>query len=555
MEHASRTRAWSPRRFAIGLVLTLLALVTFTVTTQTASYAVGPLALTAPAAGRFLVKTLAGEAIYQAGSRLADNGCGIAQNIANVWGPAERVTVGMCLDSSRNPDDDQAPSGYYGIGDHTFTTRLDSNIAVGAVKTATYKVEVFSETQPATSSGINLDPAGVSGAQFIPTHRVTCSGECGDVRMKFYKSTQLASYQGEGGISSATVTLVRWLKDTGARAYVVHSYNGGSDCTLNNYGSCPPPPDSNFGTYDATGVAPSTVRDRKGIPYSRCAKLPDGGEVNVYGPEVTYSEAQLRGGQTAGGGVLDPEPVEFELPACPADYPIRMGWGVVQTGGASQLGVTAPSIPAAFSRCAGYDCEVRTSPDSQPDPVCYTLAAGGAVSSGPAPCAPRQDGSYCTWGPYNMAPGECDGIDAPPPSDPNDTGCTPSGWDNLNPFAWIQALPCVLKALFIPTELGASFGQLRTDLAAKPPTSVLVWAGDATAGARDGYVAAGECTNMPDFDPHQQGRLQLPCQPDHALFRLGHSLVAVFLVGMTALKLWSMAEAGLKAGAAQSADS
>jgi hypothetical protein len=67
-----------------------------------------------------------------------------------------------------------------------------------------------------------------------------------------------------------------------------------------------------------------------------------------------------------------------------------------------------------------------------------------------------------------------------------------------------------MVCLFVPKTAMGSLGGLGRDLATRPPWSVIgtfVAFGQSTA---DGFTG---CSGFPDFDPAQQGRLRLPCEP------------------------------------------
>lgn len=133
------------------------------------------------------------------------------------------------------------------------------------------------------------------------------------------------------------------------------------------------------------------------------------------------------------------------------------------------------------------------------------------------------------------------------PIDPNDDeglGCIPSGWNVLNPFAWVyQPTRCVLIWAFVPdSSLSDRWDDLRTDAQSKPPFSVVVWAYSTVAGFFDGFSSAGACGLFPDWDPTGSGEGALPCEPPGgSAWALGYSVMQIAIVVATGFYLWHMA--------------
>jgi hypothetical protein len=132
--------------------------------------------------------------------------------------------------------------------------------------------------------------------------------------------------------------------------------------------------------------------------------------------------------------------------------------------------------------------------------------------------------------------------------DPDGKNCI-SGAFSFNPINWVYIpVKCVLQWAFIPSQASAEqINALRAEAGARPPVSIGTWAAGAVPGFGDGFGAATSCTALPDFDPAQLGRARLPCKPDYALYDVGFVLVQLFLVAVTGLYVWGMAQRALQA--------
>lgn len=207
----------------------------------------------------------------------------------------------------------------------------------------------------------------------------------------------------------------------------------------------------------STGLPPGVSGvQRVGTPYSICGRFTaDGGwdDTLIYGTPVTYNESE------GSGSLGDPQPVSFALPGCPSDYPVRTGWGIMgpsATPGAPAVpyySYTAPPIPPQLTGCTEYQCIVQPEPTNAPG-GCTTITGtkdAPVVTTTPEPCPPGDDG-YCVMRgqavAYNLPASECEGLTPAAPGPSGD--CTPSGWENLNPLAWLSTLPCWFAKMFVP---------------------------------------------------------------------------------------------------------
>jgi hypothetical protein len=127
-------------------------------------------------------------------------------------------------------------------------------------------------------------------------------------------------------------------------------------------------------------------------------------------------------------------------------------------------------------------------------------------------------------------------------------GCLASGF-SWNPVSWVLTpVKCALQWAFVPSQSSSEqINALRAEAGARPPVSIGTWAAGAVPGFGDGFGAATSCTALPDFDPAQLGRARLPCKPDFALYDVGFALVQLFLVAVTGMYVWGMAQRALQA--------
>jgi hypothetical protein len=161
------------------------------------------------------------------------------------------------------------------------------------------------------------------------------------------------------------------------------------------------------------------------------------------------------------------------------------------------------------------------------------------------------DGSTSTRTVVRTPNGEIvsDGTVTAPPfgagvQDDGGQGCMGSGF-SWNPVSWVLT---PIRCAFVPSQASTDqINALRAEAGARPPVSIAVWAAGAVPGFGDGFGAATSCTALPDFDPAQLGRARLPCKPDFALYDVGFVLVQLFLVAVTGMYVWGMAQRALQA--------
>lgn len=208
----------------------------------------------------------------------------------------------------------------------------------------------------------------------------------------------------------------------------------------------------------------------------------------------------------------------------------------------------------ASTACAGWQTQTQR---VGPKVTVRRMTDGVDVQETPR-AYPNGDTLDCKWGPYAVPVDECGTVPTEPnTATPPATGTAPGGevegQDCLGaavslskPWTWVTGpVKCALVWAFVPKTVGVQLDALRADLGAKPPGSVLVWGVEAVPGAFAGYGAGAGCTALPDFDPNQQGGLQLPCAPDFDLFRFGFHMVELFIYGLALLKLWAMAQSAM----------
>jgi hypothetical protein len=116
----------------------------------------------------------------------------------------------------------------------------------------------------------------------------------------------------------------------------------------------------------------------------------------------------------------------------------------------------------------------------------------------------------------------------------------------LNPLTWFRAIPCILKALFIPSGdvLSGHTSQLVEEAKGKPPMNLVTPLVPVVQGMGSGWGSS--CAGLPDFDPFGD-RLSLPCEgpPDSAALQALRTLATVGIIGMTVFRVWHMVMAGL----------
>jgi hypothetical protein len=96
------------------------------------------------------------------------------------------------------------------------------------------------------------------------------------------------------------------------------------------------------------------------------------------------------------------------------------------------------------------------------------------------------------------------------------TECFPQGWGLFNPFEWVyRPITCAFRWAFIP-RADVVTGLLtagRQAVENTPPFSIVAPLPGALLDVYGGLTAE-ECGSLPDFDPEQEGRLELPCNPN-----------------------------------------
>lgn len=93
-------------------------------------------------------------------------------------------------------------------------------------------------------------------------------------------------------------------------------------------------------------------------------------------------------------------------------------------------------------------------------------------------------------------------------------GCWSTSWGIFNPLTWVyRPIQCALTWAFVPPAAGlaSTLAAGRASLEVTPPFSLVMPIPEALLGAYEGITL--RCQTLPDFDPEQLGRLQLPCSP------------------------------------------
>ena len=143
---------------------------------------------------------------------------------------------------------------------------------------------------------------------------------------------------------------------------------------------------------------------------------------------------------------------------------------------------------------------------------------------------------------------------APDPSaqpDADENCPPPFSWGALFNNWWIyKAAGCAIQDAFVPDSVIVTqkINTVRTTASGRPPFSIVTAVTAPLDGMKQGWT--GGCTELPDFDPKQQGRLQLPCSPPGGLgFSTVYTLATIAIVGGTIFALWHMAAAAMSARA------
>jgi hypothetical protein len=195
----------------------------------------------------------------------------------------------------------------------------------------------------------------------------------------------------------------------------------------------------------------------------------------------------------------------------------------------------------------GSETESSTSvqPDGSTRTVERTQTQDGATTTTTRTTAP--DGTTTTTT-TTTPPFGAGALAEPAAGDTSGEGCLSRNF-SWNPVSWVFApVKCALQWAFVPSQSSADqINALRAEAGARPPVSIGTWAAGAVPAFGDGFGAATSCTALPDFDPAQLGRARLPCKPDFALYDVGFVLVQLFLVAVTGVYVWGMAQRALQA--------
>lgn len=202
---------------------------------------------------------------------------------------------------------------------------------------------------------------------------------------------------------------------------------------------------------------------------------------------------------------------------------------------------------ASKSPSAGHPCrqwsqatDLATNWECRYGTYVLDMSACGALKNayGAAATIAPNTGSTAAPAPEGTDPME----DPTPEQTPGlaESGCVPSGWNVLNPFAYAKAVGCVLKWAFVPPEgtLEADFGNVSGAWTSSPPGAYLAGFGDMAGAFGDLGTGAGGCEGpaldvLTLEDWHPLSACQAPMSTLAAVIRTG--LVVVVYVGAAIL--------------------
>lgn len=140
-----------------------------------------------------------------------------------------------------------------------------------------------------------------------------------------------------------------------------------------------------------------------------------------------------------------------------------------------------------------------------------------------------------------------------PGPDADNTCPPPFDWTSMfNPWWYFKGMSCALEWAFVPRSdvIGREIALTRQTLEARPPFSIITSVQPTVSGFLDGWDS-GCSSDLAAFDPWEEGRLSIPCEPpDGAAFSAGYAVLVVGLVMSTLLALWHMVGAALGANVA-----